>query len=520
MIKKNLDIANVGHIIASCLFVIILLAIIADIFIFSDSIGYPTKKNFLFSNRILLIISLGICIILSFLIKNNQENYPSNDKFVFILIVANLLLFIFQLIVIFNMFFYSGWDAGGIRDSVFEIVNGTYNIWYPFSRFPSNINITVFMVVIVKMFSFFGLDGYSGILIVSALFVNLAGMFTFLCTYRITHSINHSVFSWIVFALLVALSPWISIPYSDTYSILFPILAFYLYVSIKPETKFSIRWFWIGLVCFFGYTIKPTVIIVLVAIIIVESWKALLINNKKIWINLLFSFILITLSVFPVLIINSYSNELLGVELNNEEKFSMYHLAMMGLNADTIGVYSQDDVNSSASFKTVEGRNNANIEIIEQRIKSFGLIGYLKFLGKKALVNFSDGSFAWSIEGTFYQTVPERSSGFAMFLKNLYYSDGTHHSLFLTFEQMLWFIVLLLLSAMNILGKKFDNNKTTLMLVIIGFIAAVMIFEARARYAYHVSPFFIVGASIGLSCINEKIKKKNSIGFQKSDVAH
>ena len=158
---------------------IMLTVIIADIFFFSDSIEYATKKVFLLSNRALLIISLGICLVLILFLKRIGKVSISYKQVVLALGLASILLFIFQLIIVLNMFFYSGWDAGGVRDSVFEIINETYNIWYPYSRFPANINITVLMVVVAKISNFIGLNEYIGILTLNILLVNHSGFFTF-----------------------------------------------------------------------------------------------------------------------------------------------------------------------------------------------------------------------------------------------------------------------------------------------------------------------------------------------------
>lgn len=509
-LEKNPTITNIFPAIIRIVFIAAILLIIADILFLSDFTEYFTKKNFLLSNRTLLAVSIGICVLLSFLLKKKKQAEYSYKQIVLGLSLASLLLIIFQLITISNMYFYPGWDAGGIRKAVFEIVNGTYNISYVYSRYPSQINVTALMVGIVKLSNLLGIDGYFGILFVSALFVNLAGVFTFLSTYHITKNTKISIFSWFIFTLWVGLSPWISIPYTDTYSILYPILAFYLYVSRKPEEKSGIRWFFIGLLCIYGSTIKQTVIIILVAIIIVELLNAFAQKDKKIWINLIFSFAMILLSVVPVLIIKSYSKDVIGIELNDKEDFSVYHLAMMGLNEETNGVFSQDDVDFSASFMTIEERNSKNLEVIQQRLNDYGFFGYLKFLAKKALVIFSDGSFAWGVEGNFYHTIPERTNRFALFLRDIYYNDGTHNQLFMTLEQILWFVVLLLLPLMSMMKQKPNGNEVTLMLIVLGFIFGILLFEARARYVYHFSTFFVLGASIGLGKVTEKLTSKTN----------
>lgn len=503
--KKRLISANTISAVVQYSFISMLLLIIADIFIFSDSTKYFTKKVFLLSNRELLIISLVFCILLYFLIKVSDKKTSTNKQAVYWVIIASILLFILQLVIVSKMFFYTGWDAGGIRDTVFEIINGTNNIWYPYSRFPGNINITGIMVIIAKISKGFGINEYLGILIVNVLFVNLAGVFTYLSAYKITNSVKISRISWLLFSLLVGLSPWISVPYADTFSILLPILIYYLYITINPDKKMDLKWFLIGFLSLYGATIRKTVLLVLVAIIFVELLKVFTQMDKKKWVNFLLSIFLVGLSIFPVLGISSLSKNLLGVGINDEESFSIYHLAMMGLNEKTNGVFSQDDIDFSASFKTAEERNEKNLEVIEKRLRDFKFFGYLKFLGKKALVIFSDGSFAWGVEGNFYQSIPERSNELSMFLKEIYYNDGSLNSLLMTFQQALWFVVLLLLPLMGFLGKQPESNRTIIMLAIIGLVIALLIFEARARYIYHYTPLLVLGTSIGLGMISKKV---------------
>lgn len=491
-------------------FLLVLVTILLNIFLFSDSTNYNTKQSFLLPNRVLYILSLAICITVYYLIGSSKKlrNVKSSTVHIW-LYSATTLLLILQLVIVFNMYFLSGWDAGGIRSSVFEIITQKYNIWYDYSRLPNNINITAFIVVIFKFFDSLGINGYSGILIVNILLVNLAGVFTFLCTYNITHNLRYAIFSWFVFAFLIALSPWISIPYTDTFAMVFPIFAFYLYISKKPESKNLVTWFWVGFLCLVGYTIKPTVIIVLIAILLIEAWKvASNFARNKIY-SFLFSIVMIAIAAIPVFWVSNYSRNLIGIRLDNNRKFTFVHFAMMGLNSDSDGAYSENDVLYSMSFDTVSERNAGNIEIIQDRLDDFGVIGYLKHLAKKNLVSFSDGSFDWSGEGNFYQEIPERSGELSLFLKDLYYRGGVYHLYLLTFQQVLWFVVLILLTTISLSVKELDGNKTVVMLTIIGITFFVMLFEARARYLYSYSPFFLVGASIGLSGIVQRIKKKS-----------
>ena len=51
---------------------------------------------------------------------------------------------------------------------------------------------------------------------------------------------------------------------------------------------------------------------------------------------------------------------------------------MMGMNPDSMGVYSEDDVQFSASFSSVEERNTADMAKAVERVKQMGTYGVLK----------------------------------------------------------------------------------------------------------------------------------------------
>jgi hypothetical protein len=191
-----------------------------------------------------------------------------------------------------------------------------------------------------------------------------------------------------------------------------------------------------------------------------------------------------------------FSKNILGLELDKNQKFSPFHFAMMGLNKERQGVFFDDDARISSSFNTIEERNSANIKVIKDRLSAFGIYGYLRFLGKKALVNFSDGSFAWGCEGNFYAEIPEREGFLSTLLENIYYRGGKFHELYLTIVQLLWFIVLILLLGFTIKFNK-DYKMITLIFSIILIFSFVMVFEARARYLFNYSPFFMIGAGFG-----------------------
>ena len=84
----------------------------------------------------------------------------------------------------------------------------------------------------------------------------------------------------------------------------------------------------------------------------------------------------------------------------------------------------------SVSYKTKEERKKANFKVVKERLKDYGVIGLFNHQVKKTLVNYNDGTFAWSREGTFYLNIQEKNQGIFSNIRNFYYDNGKFHFIF------------------------------------------------------------------------------------------
>ena len=173
---------------------------------------------------------------------------------------------------------------------------------------------------------------------------------------------------------------------------------------------------------------------------------------------------------------------------------------MMGLNPESGGGFSPDDVYFSDSFDTPKERSKANIDKAIERLKALGGKGLVEYYAKKAMLNFDNGTYSWSMEGNFYYDVPEEPNGSASpFLRDIFYYDGEYYQHFATLQQYLW--IMILLGNFGVIfiirDKKMRSAVAVAILALIGLTMFEMLFEARARYLFNYSPIFIVTASVG-----------------------
>ena len=194
----------------------------------------------------------------------------------------------------------------------------------------------------------------------------------------------------------------------------------------------------------------------------------------------------------------------INYEVNKDNSFSLWHYLMMGLSQDTTGCFNSGDVTESLAIDTYENRIDKNKAKFIDRAKELSGKKATTFYLKKLLVNYNDGTFAWGKEGWFYKTLKENDSNLSKELKSFYYNDGENFKIFTSIMQTIWLTIIILIVITSIFAK-IDNKKSVIFLSIIGLTLFTLLFEARARYLYLYSTYYIILAVIGVEIIN-KIK--------------
>lgn len=384
-----------------------------------------TKSNiyiFLLSACVMIVIYKVIVIVNKIIRKNIEVNFK-----ILIIFISISLLFV-QIIMIYFYYFRTGWDSYLIIDASYLLSeNVKLQDWTNdyFSYYPNNIFITILFSKIIFLCKIIGVADYSYfvILVFQAILNIFTGFLVFNVIRKITQNINLSVFGYIFYVLLVGLSPWVSIPYSDSTALIIPVLMLYLHTNIDKEGFKIVGFSFLGVL---GYMIKPQTAILFISIFLVSILFIRLRYIKKTLKYLSIALISILISYFFIVIFMSNNN----ITVNRELEISYPHFVKMGLNNVTNGGYLSDDAGKSMSFKSTKERKEENIEVIKERLSEYGIDGLLKHQIKKTLVTYNDGTFAWSQEGNFYWEIKEEKSRIERFFRNIYYESGSNHSIF------------------------------------------------------------------------------------------
>ena len=464
-----------------------------------NRVYYLYKNNCPVPNFVFVLIFAAALLVFEMFFgkkKPLSKPAPADKKVLIPIFIASALILIFQIVYVYNIYFLTGWDC-------MEIVKGAKNIQFGgqigdahyFSLYPNNVFLTGVFAFIMKTLE----SGYPSLMVIGTIVVNISGII-FADTVRMVTKRRGFVYGFFVlYVILTGLSPWISIPYSDTYSIVFPIFAIWLFLK-KDEKNAPCMWFLITLTCFVGYFIKPTVLLTLMVLALFEIVHFLAgLKGTKNRLKTVARFAVpVAAAAMVALLLRFGVEKATGFAPGKTRSVTPIHYFMMGLNKESTGGYNQADVNLSFSYADVKERNREDLKEAFKRIKEMMPFKIVGFTAQKSLNNFNDGTFAWGHEGDFYWGYFVKENAFAKTARSFVYHTGEHFGAFVSFAQLFWMTTLCLCMLIVIKPREADFKKNAIMMTMLAIMAFLMVFEARARYLYLYSPVIYLTAAIGL----------------------
>ena len=437
-----------------------------------------------------------------------------------ILPVSLILLLIWQLYACYGGFFLSGWDTSVIHQAVNAERLGDYSQidhGY-FSWFPNNMLLVWTFKVVAKVAGKVGFDNWEYALVV---FQCVIDVLTIWLVYRVSYDLtkSHRISFLIYFTayLSVGISPWFIVAYSDATGFLLPMLIIRLHQLIHRAGTKKSAYVWsglLGLVSIAGYYLKPQLFICFIAIALTEIWCLLGTRTKQCLLefakkaSLCMAGVLLFVVFYHKVVIPT-----LHFETNPNTTTGWQHYLMMGLNTETNGVYSLDDVLFTRSFPSNEERNRADLQEAKRRIKEMSVGGLIRHFSQKQIVNYGDGTFGWDNEGSFFAEEPEwADNALSPVIRSLIKPDGSGYNFFLSYKQIIWITMLFLMLFVFIYPEKepFRNGNSALMVMtmsILGLTLFELLFEARARYLFCYAPVYAVLSGWGARNLWCLIKK-------------
>lgn len=412
----------------------------------------------------------------------------------FILMVAQAGLFLKILTPI-------GWDA-------FEITNsaeyGMYNGYY-FARHTNNLFLQIMLSGWLKFLQpITFLSALRKMELLNLFFVDIA-IWMAVITAKKIYGVKAADRVFICAILLIGFHPTLSTIYSDTLAMPFPIgvLCCIVY-AIREDNKWKRLFyaFMVGFLGIVGYYIKPTVLIIYIAmgILTLLRWKKEYFQ-KKIILLVMTVILGIGITLGIINIIEHPVKAELKKEYPDTIALGILHYIGLGLsNLDDdpsgYGGWNEPEVNWTQQHINDPAYRQEALQHIWDRIKDYGIVGYPEHLLNKLIWAGSDGTFFYGLEGEFHLEEQSQQNTLRGWLQNGFYIETAfYQKWFSSWMQGVWLIICIM-SALSIFRLSGNVYCSSAKLSILGLFLFLLLFENRSRYLFLYLPVLLIALEL------------------------
>ena len=376
------------------------------------------------------------------------------------------------------------------------------------ARYPNNAALLVILSVIYRID--YLLTGYVSRylpVIINTLLINISIILTCLTARRILGN-RKAIYTLILCAFFAPYYTYTAFFYTDSFSLPFVIGSIYTFVvAMQSENKRVKKYVFMGitgLLLLLGFKIKGSVIIILCAIVVYMLIKLKIKQFATM-------FLVLILAFGSCMFIYNKAMDSLNIvtkEQYYEREYPATHWVMMGLNK--LGGYNKEDSKLTSSVKGKDNKIAMNIDEIKNRISEYSSKNRLN--GEVDLISHIGRKMVWTWEdGTYYIThhikKPIKKD---TFLRPYLDKDGKHHYRFVFYccAYQLMLLSLVTFSAIKDIKKKKFDEKMLLRIALMFGVVFFIVWEARSRYIFNLTPMLLILAADGLSFNPKKIFKK------------
>lgn len=379
-----------------------------------------------------------------------------------------------------------------------------------FARYANNYAMTIMTHWFIKIFRMIGLirQDFSNAVIVlqfiNVLFVDVAfaGCYAFINKY-------FSKAKAVLFLLYMVFNPlsyvWLPFYYTNTCSMAFAIWGIYLLYAVfdlicekndkiakQAETKIVLYTMLAGIIFYFGYKLRATVAIALIAAVIGLYCRGKRINLK--------SFILVLL-LFSIsfggtkIIYGAVEDHYLAFD-ETDTAFPLTHWIAMGLNELGDGSFNANDEQRTMSYFTAQEKKDATVSLLKERANELGALGIAKLYMRKLSNTYADGAGG-------YHSELNISSDYGMLWQIVY---GVHRDPVLLWTQIFYLMSILcsIFAVVSFFQKRLPVEGFVLLLLLTGSYLFQMIWESATIYS--IGTMYLNGCMVALGLPLWKMK--------------
>ena len=479
-------------------------------------ISYFDFANRIYVTDVIPNMLWGVIAVILYVFVSCYGGREKKGKFkIEILWKIQMLLLIAQIYFATQIFFTPGNDAHNVMSAAENIVLGKYDSFLNgeyFQMCPNNLMLYVIDIGICKLSQISGCNAYVILVGVDIILANMAVYLIQLCMWELDLSSGICFICYVFSVVLVALSPWIVVPYTDMLSICIPILTFYIYLKLRGKSiNLILKTVLVCIIPMLTYQLKVLNIIVLIAIILTEVICKDRIKGRDI-IKILIGFLI---AAIISMCIAGVERNMAHYKPDANRKLSVEWFLLIGSNRTSYGQWNYEDYELAVQRPaTKEERQNLTYQEIRKRINTYGVVGWISHLKNKTHIFYDDATFGWcSARGSVYQ-MPEESGMMMHITREIFFPPdnygldcdvsgyGQYYMYYSSLLQGMWIV---LLCGMFIFIWKPICQKGIIDMVLtiiwIGIFIFTMLFETSARLLLSYVPIFII--TMGMSVKNQ-----------------
>lgn len=389
-----------------------------------------------------------------------------------------------------------------------------------FARYANNYAMTIMTHWFIKIFRMIGLirQDFSNAVIVlqfiNVLFVDVAfaGCYAFINKY-------FSKAKAVLFLLYMVFNPlsyvWLPFYYTNTCSMAFAIWEIYLLYAVfdlicekndkiakQAETKIVLYTMLAGIIFYFGYKLRATVAIALIAAVIGLYCRGKRINLKSLALVLL----LFCISFGGTKIIyGTVEDHYLAFD-ETDTAFPLTHWIAMGLNELGDGSFNANDEQRTMSYFTAQEKKDATVSLLKERANELGALGIAKLYMRKLSNTYADGAGG-------YHSELNISSDYGMLWQIVY---GVHRDPVLLWTQIFYLMSILcsIFAVVSFFQKRLPVEGFVLLLLLTGSYLFQMIWESATIYS--IGTMYLNGCMVALGLPLWEMKYLAESGIKKN----
>lgn len=482
-------------------------------------------------NPVLLAIALpGMAVCMFLFRKCAHMRFTAKSNWIAdgVLFCLYFLLFLLNIRVAKEIAFHLPTDYMMVSGVAYKVAKGEpVGPLYYLSIYPNNIPISYILGKLYQKVS--GWKDYPYIyeffwLQVNCALISIAGFFSCLTVKKLTGKLMPVAAAFGLYLILAGISPWKIAAYTDTYSMVFPVLCVYFYFCYRDA-----RHLWSKYVCLLlsiaagmaGGLIKPSVYVVILALL---GWELIrfLSDLRQHWKFLLPAVLMVLAFVWGTAAYRDHLIDKIGLEFNEELEAGWQQYFLMGLNEETTGAFNSDDALFGEFQDDRDGRIREELHRAAGRLQDRGFWGSIWFYLRKLVMTFNDGTFGWNMEIYIYDRYPDHMAGntaLTQRLRSIFWRNDMNYDVggWHTLCQLVWIFSLLGIPGICLCRDHTRDRYGILLVSFLGIFFYQMLFEARARYLFCFLPLILPIAVCGIQQYIDALSHLRSSGQEQAD---